>query len=241
MTILDEIVQKKKEALEHTKTEVPEAQLHEIALDRVIYYDFKSAISHANSTNCKIIAEIKHASPSKGVLTEDFDPVAIAQCYQEAGADAISVLTEENYFRGDLGFIEQIREAGVKLPILRKDFIFDSYQIVESAAAGADAVLLIAAIVDKATLADLCTAADWFGLMPVIEVFDEEELRRVLNLKQGAIHIGRPVISASGFAGRDEVERVEKAGADAILVGESLMRLPNPAEVAGKVKELKGL
>jgi len=266
MTVLEEIVQKKKEAVARAKDFMPEAQLRRMAAERVIYFDFESAVTRQTDGPVRIIAEIKHASPSKGVLTDDFEPVAIGSAYQEAGVDAISVLTEEDYFKGKLGYIDRLRQADVKLPILRKDFIFDSYQVVESAAAGADALLLIVAILDKAALTDLCEAAVELGLAPVVEVFNEKELELALDLRYGAIQINnrdlrdfkvrientetlmqsipakisRPIISASGFFKRADVERVERAGVDAVLVGESLMRQPDSAAVANKVRELRG-
>jgi len=266
MTILEEIVQAKKEAVALAKERVPLEKLNEQVSERVIYYDFGSSVSRKHDAPIRLIAEIKHASPSKGIISENFDPVLIGASYLEAGVDAISVLTEEDYFKGDLAYIDQIRRAGVELPILRKDFMFDSYQITECVAAGADAALLIVAILDKSQLNDLSQEAAERCLFPVVEVFNESELETALNLKQGAIQINnrnlrdftvdienterlmkmipgdfkRPVISASGFLGRADVERAEKTGADAVLVGESLMRLPDTTAIVNHVKELRG-
>lgn len=266
MNILEEIVQKKKEALDRARTQVLEATLQAQATDRVIYYDFESIIARNQDDPIKIIAEIKQASPSRGVICRNFDLTGIGSAYQEAGVDAISVLTEEDYFKGDLKFIDQLRQADIKLPILRKDFIFDSYQVIESAAAGADALLFIVAILEQTRLAELCEEAASLHLLPVVEVFNESELETALGLKRGAIQINnrnlkdftvdltnterlmklvpadfrRPVISASGFFNRDDAVRAEKAGSDAILVGESLMRQPDNAAITNHVRELRG-
>ena len=266
MTILEQIVQAKKESLARAKKETPVEKLGEKIDARVIYYDFGSAITRKQDGPVRLISEIKHASPSKGIISENFDPVLIGAAYLKADVDAISVLTEEDYFKGKLDYIGQIRQSGVNLPILRKDFIFDSYQIDESVAGGADAVLLIVAILEKAQLRDLCEEVDRKCLFPVVEVFNESELKIALSLKHGAVQINnrnlkdfsvdventerlmklvpadfkRPVISASGFSSREDVQRAEKAGVDAILVGESLMRQPDAAAIISYVKTLRG-
>ena len=266
MTILDEIVQAKQESLASAKKHLPAEKLAEQIAQRVIYYDFKSAITRKQDGPVRLISEIKHASPSKGVISENFDPVLIGASYIEADVDAISVLTEEDYFKGNLDYIDQIQRAGVNLPILRKDFIFDSYQVDESIAGGADAVLLIVAILDKVQLRDLCDEIAGKCSFPVVEVFNESELKIALSLKHGAVQINnrnlkdftvdventerlmelvpdgfkRPVISASGFSSREDVQRAEKAGVDAILVGESLMRQPDTASIVSHVKTLRG-
>jgi indole-3-glycerol phosphate synthase len=266
MTILEEIIEAKKESLARAKKQIPVEKLGEQICERVIYYDFSSAITRKQDGPVRLISEIKHASPSKGIISQNFDPVLIGAAYLEADVDAISVLTEEEYFKGNLDYIDQIRQAGVTLPILRKDFIFDSYQIDESVASGADAILLIVASLDKVQLRDLSEEAVGKCLFPVVEVFNESELKTALSLKHGAVQINnrnlkdftidienteklikmvppdfkRPVISASGFSSRQDVQRAEQAGVDAILVGESLMRQPDTASIISHVKTLRG-
>ncbi len=210
---------------------------------------------------------MKKASPSAGVIRADFDPVRIARAYAEAGADALSVLTDEKYFQGKLEYIHAVRDA-VKLPVLRKDFIIDSYQVYESRAAGADAVLLIAECLETSQLIDLQILATELNLTTLIEVHDIDNLMRMRDHVIGFPHrsysllginnrdlrtfktdLGTTLrmadlvedrsvlVSESGIHTRDDVTKLAAAGVGAVLVGESLMRSP---DIAGKIAELFG-
>lgn len=199
-----------------------------------------------------LIAEIKRASPVKGLLREECDPVALARAYTRGGAAAISVITEEEFFRGSPAFLPAVRGA-TPLPLLRKDFIFDPYQIYESRALGADAVLLIAAILDQVQLAGLLTLTRELGMEALVEVHTAEELRRALAAGARLIginnrdlrsfhtdlnttfalrgHIPDPevtVVSESGISGPDDLKRLARAGVHGALIGEALVRAPDP-------------
>ncbi len=200
-----------------------------------------------------VIAEMKKASPSKGIILQDFNALAIAEEYVAGGASALSVLTDKTYFQGDIRFITEIRSS-VPVPILRKDFIIDSYQLVESKAFGADAVLLIAAALEPNRLKDLYAEASELGLDCLVEVHNEQELN-MLDLKQVkmiginnrdlvsftvdvmttvrvASHIpqGITIVSESGITNRDDIDRLAAYGIHAVLVGESLMRAASPGK-----------
>src|SRR6188474_3125917 len=151
-TILDEIVATKRREIERDRAAVPDRELERRAAEMPPARDFTAALSRSGEVH--VIAEVKKASPSAGVIRPDFDPVAIATTYEEAGADALSVLTDEKYFQGKLEYLHAVRDA-VKLPVLRKDFIIDPYQVYESRAAGADAMLLIAECLEMSQLIDL--------------------------------------------------------------------------------------
>ncbi len=199
-----------------------------------------------------VIAEIKRASPVKGILREEFDPVALARAYTRGGAAAISVITEEEFFRGSPAFLPAVRGVA-PLPLLRKDFIFDPYQIYESRALGADAVLLIAAILDQVQLAGLLTLTRELGMEALVEVHTAEELRRALAAGARLIginnrdlrsfhtdlnttfalrgHIPDPevtVVSESGIRAPEDLRRLAAAGVHAALIGEALVRAPDP-------------
>ena len=246
--ILDEIVAARRDDVAHAKRAVPRAALE--ALPR--YAEPRRGFARAlRSRPPAIIAEVKKASPSKGVIRADFDAVAIARLYAGAGAAAISVLTEERFFQGKPAYLEQIRSA-VSVPLLRKDFVFDPYQLVEARAWGADAVLLIVAMLDGAQLADLRTQAEALTLDVLVEVHTAGELERAVGA--GATLIGvnsrdlttfsttletaerlRPAIPAtalavaeSGIETAADIARLQAAGYDAFLVGESLMRAADP-------------
>lgn len=201
----------------------------------------------------RIIAEVKKASPSKGLIRADFDPVTIARDYAAHGASAISVLTEERFFQGSLRYLEEIR-AAVEVPLLRKDFTLDPYQIVEAKSCGADAVLLIAAMLDSRLMADLRAQANELKLDTLIEVHTEKELDAAVeagaqmigvnnrDLKTFRVSLatterlaplippGTPAVCESGIDSLEQIRRVEQCGIHVFLIGESLMRAPEPGK-----------
>lgn len=207
----------------------------------------------------RVIAEVKKASPSKGIIREDFDPVRIARDYEAAGAVALSVLTEEKYFLGSLDYMKAVREV-VSLPILRKDFIVHPYQVYESRAAGADCILLIVAILDDRLLGELHDLARSLAMDVLVEVHTEEELKRALGIDAAIIGInnrdlntfktdlgttkrlaamvddGITIVAESGIKTATDIEVLLAAGADAFLIGEALMR---EGDVGEKLKELR--
>ncbi len=243
--ILEDIIASEKAALENKKRVLPLERLSESANKISERRNFLAAISKKNSVN--IIAEIKKASPSQGVMREDFKPEKIAGIYEESGASAISVLTEDTYFMGDLSYLSAVRKA-TSLPLLRKDFIFDPYQIFESLVSGADAVLLIAAIVDKGRLKDLISIASSLRLDCLVEVHSEEELKTALNTGAKIIGInnrdlntfqvdigtaielipkvprGITVVVESGIRSVTDIKKFLKLGVNTFLIGETLMR-----------------
>ena len=257
-TILDKIVATKRAEIARAKAETPETRLREQLDDATPVRDFFAAL--AGAPPIRLIAEVKKASPSKGVIRADFHPVEIAQTYQQHGAACISVLTDGPYFQGSLEYLRQIR-AGVDLPLLRKDFIVDPYQVVEARVHGADAVLLIAECLDDDALGRLHEAIVALGMTPLVELYERENLARVL--KMGARLVGinnrdlrtfevdlghtlrlrreipgdRVVVGESGIRTRADVERLQAAGVQAMLVGESLMARD---DVGAAVDELLG-
>ncbi|OLO42562.1 indole-3-glycerol phosphate synthase [Alkalihalophilus pseudofirmus] len=231
-------------------------ELDQITLPPAISVERQSLFKHLSKPNRKIglIAEVKKASPSKGIIKENFQPVEIGKAYETAGADAISVLTDRTYFQGHRSYLTAIKEE-VKIPILRKDFIISPIQIEESVRIGADAILLIAGIFETQKLQELYTIAYDKGLECLVEVHSNEELEEVLsvftpkilgvnnrNLKTFETSLEQTellssiipkdslFISESGIHSSDDVDRVYRAGANGILVGESLMRANTPAE-----------
>jgi indole-3-glycerol phosphate synthase len=201
----------------------------------------------------RIIAEIKRASPSKGLIREDFDPVAIGRDYASHGASAISVLTEDRFFQGSLHHLEQLRDA-VDIPLLRKDFMMDGYQLIEAKSYGADAILLIAAMLDPHCLCELREQATALSLDSLVEVHTEEELDAAVkagaqllginnrDLKTFEVSLGTteklaplvpagtPAICESGIDSLEQIRRVEKLGIHVFLIGESLMRARRPGK-----------
>jgi indole-3-glycerol phosphate synthase len=258
--ILDKIVAEKK--LEVAKLRSQAGKLKQTATARKDFRDFAGALRRDNGVT--LIAEVKKASPSAGLILKDFDAIRIARDYEGAGASALSVLTDEKFFQGRVEYLQLIRDA-VRLPLLRKDFIIDELQIHESVARGADAILLIVAILDDTQLKGFRELALQVRLAALVEVHDETELDRALA--SGAEIIGvnnrdlgdfsvslatteklagklkrgmcgkHTLVAESGIHARADVERVAKAGVNAILVGESLMR---SGDIGGKVKELLG-
>jgi indole-3-glycerol phosphate synthase len=257
VSILDEIVAHKRQELERLRVEVPRGELERRSAGRRRPLDFAGAL-RPEPGGVRLLAEVKKASPSRGVLAERFDPLRLAETYATHGAAALSVLTDEKYFQGSLGFLTAIRER-VPVPILRKDFTLDEYQVWEARAAGADAVLLIVSILERTQLRDLQQAAAGLGLAALVEAHTASEID--VALAAGARIVGinnrdlktfetrietslelmpliprdRTVVSESGFFTAEQVRTVVAAGAHAVLVGEALVRAP---DVAAKVREL---
>ena len=255
-TILDQIVATKREEIARAKAETPEVRLRERLAVAPPVRDFFAAV--AGGPPIRLIAEVKKASPSKGIIRPDFHPVEIARIYQRHGAVCISVLTDGPYFQGSLDYLGRIR-ARVDLPLLRKDFIVDPYQVVEARVHGADAVLLIAECLDDATLATLHDAVVELGMTPLVELYEPENLPRVIRCGARLIGINnrdlrtfqvdldhtlrllpripgdRVVVGESGIRSRADAVRLESAGVGAMLVGESLMARP---DVGAAVDEL---
>lgn len=257
-TILDEIVAYKHTVVESSKARMPldeVCHLAEAAPEPLSFFE-----GLVDGDDIAIISEVKKASPSKGVIRANFDPVAIAEIYEQNGASAISVLTDEKFFQGSADYLTDVSRA-VRLPVLRKDFVIEPYQIYEARAIGASAVLLIVAILSPEELADYLMLSQDLGLDALVEVHTGEELRVALeagadivginnrNLKTfettlettieliDAIPDGTLVVSESGIFTRKDVTRLRDAGADAVLVGESLMREPDMGQ---KLRELTG-
>jgi indole-3-glycerol phosphate synthase len=258
-TILDAIVENKKREVAAAQRTVPWRDLERRLSGAPAVRDFQKALESPHEV--RIIAEVKKASPSAGVLREEFDPVAIARAYEQHGAACVSVLTDAHYFKGHLSDLTAVREA-VTIPVLRKDFILDPYQLLEARTAGADAVLLIAEILDDATLACLMREARGLGLQTLVEIHDAENLPRVVAAGAGLVGINNRdlrtfttrlehtltlvktlppqvcVVSESGIHRREDLERLREAGVRAALVGETLMRAP---DIGQKLRELRGL
>jgi indole-3-glycerol phosphate synthase len=259
MGILDRIVEAKKASLDSVRAKAPLRDLK-----RGIGYvkkprDFQKAIK-SDSDNIKLIAEIKKASPSKGIIKKDFNLLAIAVIYENKSVNAVSVLTEEDFFKGNIHFIPEVKQVLTK-PVLRKDFIFDEYQIYEARANEADAVLLIAAILGKNQAAEYLHLSTELGMSVLFEVHDIKELEMALlldcpiiginnrNLKTLRIDIHttfdlkkeippqKIIVSESGIRTRADVQLLEDAGVDAILIGTSLMEAE---DIGKKIDELTG-
>lgn len=254
-TVLDKIMLYKREELPRRKREVAESDLRAALYLAPPPRDFVAAL---RQPGLSLIAECKKASPSKGVLRNGYDPVALARSYEAHGARAISVLTDIKFFQGKIEDLVAVRQA-VKLPVLRKDFIFDSYQLIEARAAGADAILLIAALLKGNLLRDLRLEAEALGMQALVEVHDEEEVAHALE--SGAKVVGvnnrdlrffevdfettarlRPfipdtcvLVAESGIHTPEDVQRLAEMGADAMLVGE---RLVKAKDVGARVREL---
>jgi indole-3-glycerol phosphate synthase len=253
--ILDKIVDEKRQEVEQSKQRLLVSALKERLARRKVRHDFASALS---GDGIHLIAEVKKASPSKGVLCPDFDPVALAKIYAQWGAAAISVLTEVNHFQGSLDYLAAIREE-VSIPLLRKDFIFEPYQVYESAAFGADALLLIAAILSQEQLEVLLQLSQDLGLGCLVEVHSEDEVEKALladadiiginnrdlntfNVDINTTHRLRPLIpegritvSESGIRNRVDIKKLKEWGVNAVLVGEALLTTSN---IPAKMEEL---
>ena len=247
-TILDEIVATKKEEIAAAKSARSADEWRAALADAPPVRDFFAPLAAVGPI--KLIAEIKRASPSKGLIREDFDPVAIANIYAEHGATCVSVLTDEKYFQGSLDYLSQVR-AAIDLPLLRKDFLIDSYQLLEARATGADAVLLIAECLDDCDLRKLHNEAIDLGMTPLVEFYEPDNLKRVLDAGATLIGINNRnlhtfatdlqhtvqlcqqiprecvVVGESGIHSRADAQLLSDAGVSAILVGEHLMSQPD--------------
>jgi indole-3-glycerol phosphate synthase len=252
---LANIVEHVRAVVEQRQKETPLEALRERALYSQPTRGFARGLSGGTR---RIIGEIKRSSPSKGLIRADFSPVVIARDYADHGASAISVLTEERFFQGSLTYLEEIK-AAVTVPLLRKDFIIDSYQVTEARSYGADAILLIAALLDPSLLRELRETAAALSLDTLVEVHNQEELERALEARAEIIGInnrdlrtfqvslatteklaprvpaGTLIVCESGIDGAEQIRQVERWGVRTFLIGESLMRAPSPGE---KLQEL---
>jgi indole-3-glycerol phosphate synthase len=250
--ILDKIVAVKHEEVAAAKKKKPLEAVREDALSRVLTRDFEGALrARIAAGKAAVIAEIKKASPSKGVLREDFIPADIAQSYAEKGAACLSVLTDRQFFQGSTDALKQAR-ASCDLPVLRKDFMVDPYQVYEARAMGADCILLIAACLSDAQMAELEGIARMLDMAVLVEVHDAAELQRALRLKTKLVGINnrnlrsfevsldttldmlkdvppdRLLVTESGIQRREDVQKMRGAGVNAFLVGEAFMRADDP-------------
>ena len=257
-TILDKIVASTRREVEAARGRVPATELERRLAGAQPVRDFRGALEAA--AGVAIIAEVKRASPSAGLLRADFDAVAIARTYERHGAAAISVLTNEPFFQGRLEHLSAIRQA-VQPPLLRKDFILDRYQLLEARTAGADAVLLIAEVLEGEELPRLLRQAQELGLQALVELYDADNLPRVLDNGARLIGVnnrdlrtfvtrlehtlelaerlpaGCCLVSESGIRTRQDILRLQAAGVRAVLIGETFMRAP---DMGAKVDELRG-
>ena len=253
--MLDKIIAQKREEVCQRKKTVPLTYLQERIAAQKPAQDLASTLT---GDHVRLIAEVKKASPSRGLLRPNLNPAELAQTYAEGGAVAISVLTEENYFMGSIEHLAAIREA-VELPLLRKDFIFDKYQVYESRAYGADALLLITAILSQGQLKQLVLLSHSLGLRCLVEAHNEGEVERAVlseaeiiginnrDLNTFAVDIsttrrlrpliptGKIVVSESGIESRKDMEKIGKWGVDAVLIGEALV---TASDVRAKMREL---
>ncbi len=258
--ILDDIIKKTKEDLEKRQKEMPLDWLgRSLAYNPYVPRDVKPYLTSTNDEPYRIIAEVKKASPSKGVIREDFDPLKIAQDYEKAGVNAISVLTEPHFFQGNLEYLTGIRRY-VGTPLLRKDFIVSEYQLVEALVYGADFVLLIAKALSKKELKDLLNYTWHLGMNALVEIHDKEDLKKAIfagadiiginhrnletfemdmELSQKLIPLipnGKIIVAESGINDKSTVEELHKVGVDAFLIGEHFMRQD---DIVSSVSELK--
>lgn len=252
--ILDTIVAQKKKEVAQLKTKGAKSPGQPVGPPR----GFRRAL--VDSADIAVIAEVKKASPSKGVICSDFDPTAIAKSYEEGGAEAVSVLTDENFFQGSLDYIPLVRNS-VKLPVIRKDFIIHELQITEASNYGADAILLIAAILDVDQIRDYLQMSEELHMDVLVEVHDEKELEKSLTAGSRLIGINNrdlrdftvdlqttirlrkeipaaiPVVSESGIRDHDDMKLLQDHDVTAALVGETLMRSPDRAAA---IRQLRG-
>jgi indole-3-glycerol phosphate synthase len=254
--ILDKIIENKRSEVERTKKSKPLDFLKSELQNLDDTKGFYESIRPDGST--KVIAEIKRASPSKGVLREDFDPVEISKSYSRSGASAISVLTDSRFFKGSLDHLSDVRSA-VVLPLLRKDFIIDPYQVYESRLYGADAILLIVAALDSTILRELLELAHSLDMDAIVEIHDERELDKAIEADGKIIGVNnrdlktfdvsletsiklcrlipreKIIVSESGISSSDDIKRLKSAGINVLLIGETFMRAPEPGEELRKL------
>jgi indole-3-glycerol phosphate synthase len=257
--ILDQIVAVKREEVTASQKQKPFSMVRADAESRVLTRDFEGALrAKIAAGHAAVIAEIKKASPSKGVLRAEFIPADIAQSYAEYGAACLSVLTDKQFFQGSVDYLKQAR-ASCDLPVLRKDFMIDVYQVYEARAMGADAILLIAACLDDGQMADMEAVAHSLDMAVLVEVHDRAELSRALKLKTRLVGINnrnlktfevslqttldmlpevpadRLLITESGIQTAADVQRMREAQVHAFLVGEAFMRAHEPGEALAKL------
>lgn len=264
--ILNKIVQTKHEEVAQRLRKTPLADMRSDAESRVLTRDFEGALrTKIAAGKAAVIAEVKKASPSKGLLREDFIPADIAQSYAfgdgHTSAACLSVLTDQQYFQGSTDYLKQAR-ASCDLPVLRKDFMVDVFQIYESRAMGADCILLIAACLNDAQMADFEAVAQALGMAVLVEVHDAQEFERALKLKTPLLGVNnrnlrtfevsldttlslmaelpseKLLITESGIATREDVLRLRQAGVHAFLVGEAFMRAPEPGQALAELFEV---
>lgn len=252
-TVLRRILERKAEEVRERRAAVPWEAVAATAQAQQPARGFARAVAGAAGRGSAVIAEVKKASPSKGVIRADFDPAAIAASYERGGATCLSVLTDVDFFQGADAYLRAARDA-CGLPVLRKDFTIDPYQVAEARALGADAVLLIVAALGDGQLAELAACAGEFGCDVLVEVHDAAELERALAVPASLLGINnrnlhdfsatlattcdlaplvpgdRTVVAESAIHGRDDVERLRAAGVHAFLVGEAFMRAADPGE-----------
>jgi indole-3-glycerol phosphate synthase len=257
-SILDRIVTSKRREVAEARERLPAAELERRLATAPPVRDFRAALEAPGGV--QIIAEVKKASPSAGLLRADFDPVAIARIYERHGAACISVLTDVPFFQGSLEYLAAVR-AAVQPPLVRKDFLLDRYQLLEARCAGADAVLLIAEMLDDATLRQLLLEAEELGMQALVELHDASNLDRVLasgarliGVNNRDLHTfvtrleqtlelaerlppGCCLVSESGIRNRQDILRLQAAGVRAVLIGETFMRAP---DIGAKLDELRG-
>jgi indole-3-glycerol phosphate synthase len=260
--ILDDILKRTREDLEKRQVEMPLEWLgRSLSFNPFIPRDVKKELSSTKEDPYKIIAEVKKASPSKGVIREDFEPVTIATSYELGGANALSILTEPHFFQGNIEYISQIRRY-VGLPLLRKDFIVDKYQIVEALVYGADFILLIAKALSSKELKELLDYTRYVGMEALVEIHDKDDLKKAIYAGSDIIGInhrnletfemdmslseqlipmipnGKIIVAESGIQTHEQVVELNKIGVDAFLVGEHFMRQD---DITQAVKTIKGI
>ena len=259
MSVLERIVSHKKIRLSEAKSKIPLQELKAIIRDIKQPLDFEKAVKRREGP-IHLIAEVKKASPSKGLIRQDFDHTVIASVYKEKKVDAISVLTEEDFFQGRLEFLSEVKHIAF-LPVLRKDFIFDEYQIYEARANGADAFLLIASLLDPVQAGEYLHLARELGMAVLFEVHDHAELEMALRINTSLVGINnrnlktlqidlnttfalrqeipadRIIVSESGIKTREDVLRLEGGAIDAMLIGSSFME---SVDIGRKIDELRG-
>jgi len=258
MNILSAIVEKKRERLAEAKRNIPLTEIKERVRAMEEPRDFSSAIKRGPAGPIKLIAEIKKASPSKGLIRGDFDPAAIAAVYEASPVSAISVLTEEDFFQGNLAYITEVKKVTTK-PVLRKDFMFDEYQLFEARASGADAVLLIADMLSNVQAAELYYVAAKLGMAALFEIHNEEDLEMALYVDADIIGINnrdlktlsidlsttarlkkmipgdKIVVSESGINTRHDVLALQDNSIDAMLIGTAFMQ---STDISSRIEEL---